>query len=173
MAFLMTEHPNIRPERTLDMGCSFGQSTLPYATYYPDADIRAIDVAAPMLRYAHARAESLSHSIHFSQQSAEHTDFDAGSFDLIVSHLLFHETSAKALPRIIGECHRLLRKGGVMLHLELGMPYHDMDLYEEVMHDWQTYYNAEPFWAKINTTDTAKLARGVCRRAIRLSPTGG
>lgn len=148
IALLLSEHPDLRPERILDMGCSIGQSTLPYATYYPDAEIFAIDVAAPMLRYAHARAESLGSSIHFSQQSAEHTQFDAGSFDLIVSHLLFHETSTTALPRIIDECHRLLRKGGVMLHLELGLPYQDMDLYEEVMHDWQTYYNAEPFWAR-------------------------
>lgn len=48
-----------------------------------------------------------------------------------------------------------------MIHLELGLPYKDMDLYEQVIHDWQTLNNAEPFWAKINSTDTAALARKV------------
>ena len=159
IAFLKTEHAGLRPARILDMGCSIGQSTVPYADHFPRAEVHAIDVAAPMLRYGHARARSLGAAVHFSQQNAEETDFEDESFALIVSHLLFHETSTKALPRILRECHRLLRKGGVMVHLELGMPYHDMDLFEEVMHDWQTYYNAEPFWAKINTTDTAGLAR--------------
>ena len=37
----------------------------------------------------------------------------------------------------------------------------EMDLYEQVIHDWQTLNNAEPFWAKINSTDTAALARRI------------
>ena len=159
VAYLLTEHADLNPARILDMGCSVGQATLPYATYYPHAEVHAIDVAAPLLRYAHARAESAGRTVHFSQQNAERTDFPDGHFDLIVSHLLFHETSTRALPRIIDECHRLLRPGGVMVHLELGLPYKDMDLFEEVMHDWQTRNNGEPFWTVINTTDTAAMAR--------------
>ena len=48
-----------------------------------------------------------------------------------------------------------------MIHLELGLPYKDMTLFDQVIHDWQTLNNAEPFWAKINSTDTAALARKV------------
>lgn len=160
VAYLLTDHADLNPGRILDMGCSVGQATLPYAAYYPDAQVHAIDVAAPLLRYAHGRAESVGRAVHFSQQNAEHTDFPDGHFDLIVSHLLFHETSTSALPRIIHECHRLLRPGGVMVHLELGLPYKDMSLFEEVMHDWQTRNNGEPFWTSINTTDTVAIAHG-------------
>jgi hypothetical protein len=49
----------------------------------------------------------------------------------------------------------------MMVHLELGLPYRDMDLIEQVIHDWQTLNNAEPFWTRINSTDTADIARRV------------
>jgi ubiquinone/menaquinone biosynthesis C-methylase UbiE len=161
VSYLRANYPGFAPKRILDMGCSIGQGTLPYPEYFPKAEVHAIDVAAPLLRYAHARAESVGRRIHFSQQNAEKTNFAAGSFDLVVSHLLFHETSNKAVPNILRECLRLLRPGGMMLHLELGLPYRDMDLYEQVIHDWQTYNNGEPFWAQINSLDTAALAKAI------------
>lgn len=161
VSYLRTNYASFAPKRILDLGCSIGQGTLPYPKYFPKAEVFAIDVAAPLLRYAHARAELVGRRIHFSQQNAEKTNFASGSFDLIVSHLLFHETSSKAVPNILRECLRLLRPGGMMLHLELGLPYRDMDLYEQVIHDWQTYNNAEPFWAQINSIDTAAMAKAI------------
>ena len=46
--------------------------------------------------------------------NAEKLDFDNGEFDLIFSCIMFHETSRKALPKILKECHRVLEKGGVL-----------------------------------------------------------
>lgn len=63
--YLKPEYPDFRPAKILDMGCSVGHSTLPYVDAYPDAEVYAIDVAAPMLRYAHARAEALGKRVHF------------------------------------------------------------------------------------------------------------
>lgn len=166
-SYLRHNHPDFKPGRILDMGCSIGQATLAYPKFFPQAEVHAVDVAAPLLRYGHARAEALNWRIHFSQQNAERTDFADEFFDLVVSHLLFHETSTPALNNIIRECHRLLRPGGMMIHLELGLPYKDMDLFEQVIHDWQTLNNAEPFWAKINSTDTAALARKAGFREAR------
>ena len=160
-SFLRHNYPDFRPKRILDMGCSVGQATVAYPPAFPGSQVHAIDVAAPLLRYAYARAEGLGRRIHFSQQNAEATNFPDGHFDLIVSHLLFHETATGALENIIRECHRLLRPGGMMVHLELGLPYRDMDLIEQVIHDWQTLNNAEPFWTRINSTDTADIARRV------------
>ena len=73
--------PQFQPRRILDLGCTIGHSTLAYARRYPDAEIHAIDVSAPLLRYAHARAESLGAAVHFSQQNAERTNFPDGHFD--------------------------------------------------------------------------------------------
>ncbi|MGI9229634.1 MAG: class I SAM-dependent methyltransferase, partial [Gammaproteobacteria bacterium] len=87
VAHLKQLKPDFKPRRILDLGCSVGHSTIPYADAYPDAEVYAIDVAAPMLRYAHARAEALGKRIHYSQQNAEQTNFPSGHFDLIVSHI--------------------------------------------------------------------------------------
>ncbi len=156
--WLREQHPDFKPKRILDMGCSVGHSTIPYAEAFPNAEIHAIDVAAPMLRYAHARAEDLGVVVHYSQQNAEQTDFADGSFDLIVSHILLHETSEKAIHNIVRECNRLLRKGGMMLHAETP-PYKNMDAFDAFMLDWDTRNNNEPFWARSHEIDLKKLSQ--------------
>jgi len=158
-------HPELAPERILDMGCTIGHSTLPWVDAFPGADVHAIDVAAPCLRYGHARAVSLGKAVHFSQQNAESTQFDAASFDMVVSHMMMHETSARALPRIFGECHRLLRPGGFMLHVEAvdrATPYH------KYYSEWMAHYNNEPFIGSVQDIDFVALAEqaGFARSAI-------
>jgi ubiquinone/menaquinone biosynthesis C-methylase UbiE len=155
--WLRENYPQFKPQRILDLGCSVGHSTIPYCDAFPDAEVHAIDVAAPMLRYAHARAEDLGKAVHFSQQNAEHTDFDDASFDLIVSHILLHETSEKAIRNITRECHRLLRTGGLMLHAETP-PYKGMDPFDAFMLDWDTRNNNEPFWARAHEIDLRQLS---------------
>ena len=156
-AYVKAHFPNLAPKRILDMGCSVGHSTLPYAELWPDAEIHAIDVGAPMLRYAHARAESLGKAIHFSQQNAEHTDYEDGSFDLIVSHILVHETSHHAIRNIMREAHRLLRPGGVVIHAETP-PYRALDTFDAFMLDWDTRNNNEPYWGASHAIVPADIA---------------
>lgn len=155
--WLQNQRKGFRPRRILDMGCAVGHSTVPYARAFPRAEIHAIDVAAPMLRYAHARAEDLGAKIHFSQQNAEKTNFKDGYFDLIVSHILLHETSEKAIHNIVRECHRLLAPGGMMIHAETP-PYKDMDPFDAFMLDWDTRNNNEPFWARSHEIDLGELS---------------
>lgn len=156
-AWLGHHHPEFQPRRILDLGCAVGHSTIPYVRAYPQAEVHAVDVAAPMLRYAHARAEGLGARVHFSQQNAERTDFGDGSFDLVVSHILLHETSEQAIRRIIAECHRLLAPGGMMLHAETP-PYRDLDPFDAFMLDWDTRNNNEPFWARSHEIDLRELS---------------
>ena len=153
------EFPDFAPKRILDLGCSVGHSTVPYVEAFPGAEVHAVEIGAPMLRYAHARAESLGVPIHFSQQNAEAMDFEDESFDLIVSHILLHETSKKAIRRIMAECHRLLRPGGLMLHGEVPQ-YASMPVFDAFMLDWDTYNNNEPFWGTVHDMDLEELAAG-------------
>jgi SAM-dependent methyltransferase len=145
IAYVKANHPDLKPRRILDMGCTVGHSTLAYVDAFPDAAVYAIDVGAPVLRYAHARAESLGKAVHFSQQNAEHTDFEDGHFDQIVSHILVHETSHVAMRRIMKECNRLLAPGGLVVHAETP-PYRDLSAYDAFMLDWDTRNNNEPYW---------------------------
>ena len=158
VAWLKEEHPEFKPSRILDMGCAVGHSTLPYVTGFEHAEVHAIDVAAPMLRYAHARASSKDLAVHFSQQNAELTDFEDNSFDLVVSHILLHETSSAAIKNVIKECYRVLKPGGMMLHVETP-PYEGMEPFDTFIFDWDSQNNNEPFWRKSHLLDLDALAR--------------
>lgn len=150
--------PKLQPRRILDLGCTIGHSTLAYARHYPDAEVYALDVAAPLLRYAHARAESLGLAVHYSQQNAERTDFPDGHFDLIVSHILAHETAAAAWPAILAESRRLLAPGGVMVHVDLPQ-LEEVDPYRRFIYANETHYNNEPFWTPYRLMDLPALMR--------------
>lgn len=156
------------PSRILDLGCTVGHSTLPYKELFPDAEIWGVDVAAPQIRYAHARAGALGFDVNFAQMNAERTDFPDGHFDLIVSHILLHETSGKAMPKVFDECHRLLAPGGYMIHADLP-PFDLMDPFTQFILDNETYYNNEPFWGAMRDMDQIDLAvkAGFERETIR------
>jgi SAM-dependent methyltransferase len=150
---------DLKPKRILDMGCGAGMSTLPFAAAYPEAEIFAIDLAAPMLRYAHGRAESLGKTIHFIQANAAETSFEDGSFDLIVSTIILHEMPQKVSRQVIAECHRLLKPSGVMVHNDMvGWP---TDPFQEFMAEWNAHHNNEVFERGSGTLDF----RGACVNA--------
>ncbi|AMO72556.1 class I SAM-dependent methyltransferase [Sphingorhabdus sp. M41] len=150
--------PNLQPKRILDMGCTVGHSTLPYKEMFPDAEVWGIDVGEPMVRYAHARAGAMGQDVNFALMNAENVDFEDESFDLVVSHILLHETSGKAMPKIFKECHRILKPGGVMIHADLP-PFDLMDPFTQFILDNETYYNNEPFWGAMREMDQVQLAK--------------
>ncbi len=156
VSWVKQNYPTFQPKRILDLGCSVGHGTLPWVDGFPSAEVHALDVGAPMLRYAHARAEALGKTVHFSQQNAEATDYPDASFDLVVSQIILHETSNKALPRILRECHRLLKPGGLMVHID-GIDWKTLDPYDAAVPDWDTYYNNEPFIGPMHDLDLPAL----------------
>ena len=84
-----------------DFGCGLGHNSLPLCAAFPGAEIIAIDVAVPMLRYGHARARSLGVSgVIFLQAAAIDLPIEDSSCDLIFTTMVLHETSSQALPRI-------------------------------------------------------------------------
>lgn len=157
-AWLQRARPNFQPTRVLDLGCGVGHATLPYVDRFPGAEVHGLDAGAGLLRYAHARAESLGKPVHFRQGNAEHAPYPDASFDLVASHIFLHETSTRALPKIFRECHRLLRPGGLMLHVDQPR-FDDADPYATFLQENETFYNNEPFWRQYRRTDLAALAQ--------------
>jgi SAM-dependent methyltransferase len=160
VAHVLTRFPDFAPRRILDMGCGIGTSTVPAAAAFPEAEVHGIDVGASILRYAHARAEHLGAAVHFSQQSAEKTDFADASFDLVYSCVLFHETSQAATLNIMAECKRLLRPGGLMVHLEVPLLHDNTDTWIELNGALEAQYNNEPNWRGALTADYQGLMAG-------------
>jgi ubiquinone/menaquinone biosynthesis C-methylase UbiE len=149
--WLNEHHPALDVQRILDMGCGIGHNSVPVARGFPDADMYAVDVAAPMLRYGHARAASLgATNLIFKQGNVEALDFPDGHFDVVFSTMFVHETSYKAIHRIMAEARRLLRPGGIHFHLEQP-PFHGMPPFEQFLRDWDAYYNNEPFWSTVHS----------------------
>lgn len=159
MAHVLTEYPDLEPTRILDMGCGIGTSTVPAATCFPNAEVHGVDVGASMLRYAHARAEHLDVAIAFSQQSAERTNFPDQSFDLVYSCVMFHETSNEAVRNILAESKRLLRPGGIAVHLEVPLLHGNSDPWRELADELEAQYNNEPNWRGALSADYEAMLR--------------
>jgi SAM-dependent methyltransferase len=147
--------PDFKPKRILDLGCGLGHNVLPIAAAYPDAEIVAVDVGAPMLRYGRARAKSMGvDNVVFVQGDVSSlSEFGPESFDWIQSTMFLHETSFGSMQKIFAETARLLAPGGVVLHVEQPQYTKDMPLFEQAMRDWDAFYNNEPFWTKMHEID--------------------
>ena len=154
--WIKQKYPALKPKRILDLGCTVGHSTLAYCKAFPGAEVHAIDVAAPCLRYAHARAVAMGVSVHFAQQNAEKMRYPDDFFDLIVSTAFLHETSYRAIRRIFKECQRVLRPGGLMAHSD-GV-YHE-DLYGKYFAEWNAFYNNEPYLGTLQDEDFEAICR--------------
>jgi len=148
-------YPDFAPRRILEIGGTVGHSSLPIAQAYPDADMTVTDLGVPVLRYGLARAKSLGvDNIRFVQASGEDLSrFPDASFDWIQTTMFLHELSNSALANILRETRRLLRPGGLVLHVEQPQYSPDMPLFEQVMRDWDAFYNNEPFWSRIHELD--------------------
>lgn len=161
--WLQTNYPDFAPKRILDVGTALGNTLLPIAQAFPETEIIAVDVSAPMLRYGHARAASMGvKNITFMQLNGEDlSKFEAESFDLVMTSIFLHELSSKSLPTVIHEGFRVLAKNGLMLHLEQPQYDDDMPVYEQYMRDWDSYNNNEPFWSAMHETDLIALLASV------------
>lgn len=149
-AWLKDNFPDVEPTRIFDLGCGAGLNTIAVAQAFPDAEIIAFDIGAPMLRYAAARAAAMGVSnIHFVQANIEDLPKDIGKADIVYSAIVLHETSLDALRSIFRTAADHTKVGGLTLHIE--QPGYDgKPLFEQVMRDWDGQHNNESFWSELH-----------------------
>ena len=158
--FIRLKYPDLKPRKILDLGCTIGHNTGSWKDQFPAAEVYGIDVAAPCLRYAHARAEAQGRAIHFQQMNAEALDFPDASFDVVFSSMFLHEIPKKGIEKIMREAYRVLRPGGLMVHMELP-PNSQLSPYDAFYLDWDSAYNNEPFYKPFRDLKPEEL----CKRA--------
>jgi ubiquinone/menaquinone biosynthesis C-methylase UbiE len=142
--FVKERFPDLKPRRILEIGCGTGMATVPVAKAFPRAAVHAIDIGPALLRYAHARAESLGARVYFSQQDGCHTDFPDNHFDLVYSIIVTHEMPVPVLRSLLKEIQRITAPGGVMLHDGyFNLP--PLAPIDEVMNTWFAHNANEPF----------------------------
>jgi len=101
-------------DRVLDLCCGAGASAIPAARAVgPSGQVLGIDVAAPMLELARARAarEGLGH-VSFRSGDATHTALPSGDFGAVVC--VFGVFFAPDMAAFVREMWRLVRPGGVL-----------------------------------------------------------
>ena len=154
--WLKHTYPNFMPNSVLDMGTQGGSNLIAYGKEFPGIELYGIDIAAPGLRYGHAKAELQGVKMHLSQQNAEKVDFADEAFDLVVSSFFFHEIPFSASKRIFSEAFRVLRPGGMMVNLELP-PHKSCENFINFMYDWDTRHNNEPNYRNFRSQDPTQL----------------
>lgn len=170
MRYIDAHYPGLTPRKILDIGCSAGASSVPYAEAYPDAEIHGIDVSAGMLRYAHARAEAMGAGVHFHQMNAVDMAFPDASFDLVVSHNAMHEMADETRQKMFAESRRLLRPGGVCIHQDIPLRFDRLDAFLQAEYAYDQWFNAEPHWLEYARFDCGEmmLQAGFEREHIRV-----
>lgn len=147
--------PDLKPTRILEIGATLGQNLVPIAKAFPEAEVVAVDVGGPVLRYGLARAKSMGVE-NLTCVQADGSDlsmFPDESFDWIQTTMFLHELSYSSMRAIFSETYRLLKPGGVVLHVEQPQYAAGMPLFEQAMRDWDAFYNNEPFWSTLHEID--------------------
>lgn len=111
-AALMAPPKDGKVKRILDIGCSIGQFATAMKARFPDAEVHAIDVGEPMVRYAHKRALDMGLDVTFHQGLIEAAGFPDDYFDMVTSFIVFHEMPPEISKQIFQEVRRMLRPGG-------------------------------------------------------------
>ena len=143
--------------RVLELACSVGQSTTALKDRFPTAEVWGIDLAEPVLRYAHRRAQRIGSDVHFAQQAAENLDFADGSFDLVYASLLFHEVPVPVGKQIVAQVARVLRPGGLFVVNDLNPEAVRADAWSDYDRWWDTVHNAEPYELSFLQSDFLSL----------------
>jgi ubiquinone/menaquinone biosynthesis C-methylase UbiE len=159
-----------RIARILDVACSIGQCTTALKQRFPQAEIWGLDVALPLVRYAHKRATDLGIDVHFVQALAEDTKFPDAHFDCVLSYILFHEVPSRLFAPILAEFFRVLRPGGMLTVVDAPNttawpPGNKLWL------DFDATYNCEPYSPAFVASDFQGLAKQAGFRVVSSGPT--
>ncbi|WP_376796401.1 class I SAM-dependent methyltransferase [Thermogemmatispora sp.] len=105
----------------LDLACGPGGWTLEVAYRYPHVEVVGVDISPPIVEYANAQARSRRlTNVYFRVMNVmEALDFPDSSFDLINGRLMCGFMRPEAWPRLLAECRRLLKPGGVLRLTEM------------------------------------------------------
>jgi ubiquinone/menaquinone biosynthesis C-methylase UbiE len=111
-------------DRVLDLGCGTGALAVELAR--KGMEVTGVDISPAMLSLAarRVREEGLDASVALRELGAVDLDtaFAEGSFDAVVSTLVFSELSDDEINYTLAECQRILRTGGQLLIADEVLP---------------------------------------------------
>ena len=108
---------NVQPShRVLDVGCGTGTLVLLVKQRHPQADVSGLDPDPKALARGRSKAARAGVTVQFDQGFADALPYANGTFDRVVSSLMFHHLPRDVKSGMLREVHRVLALGG-QLHL--------------------------------------------------------
>ncbi|VVB93198.1 Putative arsenite methyltransferase [uncultured archaeon] len=105
----------------LDLGCGTATLTILIKKACPEAEVTGLDGDPKILEIARSKVGELD--ITLDQGMAFELPYQDGSFDRVVSSLVFHHLTRANKMRTFGEILRVLRPGGELHVADLGKPH--------------------------------------------------
>ncbi len=115
-----------RGQRVLDLGCGTATLTVLIKKRHPAAEVVGLDVDPQVLTAARAKAARAGVEIAFDRGTASRLPYPDGSFDRVLSSLMFHHLTRAGKRRAMREALRVLRPGGEFLLADLGKPHNPL-----------------------------------------------
>lgn len=117
MGGIFPERPDLsNVHDILDIGCGPGGWVIDVAHEHPTINVVGIDISETTIQYARAQAsvQWADNATFFVMNATQPLEFPDGSFDLMNARFIFAFMSTAAWPRLIQECMRITRSGGVI-----------------------------------------------------------
>lgn len=106
----------------LDLGCGTGTLALMAKKSCPGAEICGLDGDGEILKMAAKKITDAGLSVPLSEALARDMPYKAGTFDLVLSSLLFHHLNTENKLSALTEAYRVLKPGGEIHIADLGSP---------------------------------------------------
>src|SRR5581483_5679106 len=117
----LVEQARLEPShRILDVGAGTGTLALLMKASRPETQVVALDGDPEILEIARQKSAAAGVDIEFREGMSFALPFADGSFDRVVSSLVFHHLSRDAKRRTLAEIRRVLTPGGEFLLLDWG-----------------------------------------------------
>ncbi len=120
----LIDQARIQPgQRVLDLGCGTATLTILIKQAQPDSEVVGIDGDTKVLDIGRAKAARAGVNITLDHGLAFQLPYPDGSFERVLSSLVFHHLTAEDKRRTLSEVMRVLQPGGELHVADFGKPH--------------------------------------------------